>query len=115
MFNYELKAWRLSQEEFGEFSILTACIYYDVGIEFENSKLLDQAYECFRRTWLIVLQLLGPFHQRTQKAASVIADRYMEMGESLHDSLPKDYDSGPCHNDVDFSSRIAFIQEYFNL
>jgi hypothetical protein len=103
------EALRLARREYGEFSVLCSRIYYNCGIHFEVRRMRVEAYECFRRTWLIDRQLLGANHPTTEKHASVLIDCYREQATKLHDQMPDDVDYETSDRDIAFTKRIKFL------
>ena len=91
-------------------------IYYNIGIDYEVNKKDKEAYECFRRTWLIDRQIKGPHHPSTRKSGSVLDDDYANVAEALKDSLPRDERDEksasvtPNERDRNFKERIKFLQ-----
>ena len=105
-----LKARKLCQKVYGEFSTLSARIYYNLGIDFEVNRDRTKAYECFRRTWLIDRQVAGIHHPSTTKSGSVLTDDYRDMAIRQQDSLP-DTDDEPTAKDRDYTKRVKFLDE----
>jgi tetratricopeptide (TPR) repeat protein len=106
-----LASLKLSTDTWGEFSTLNARIYYNIAIDFEVNHKLTEAYECFRRTWLIDRQIYGPHHPATNKSGSVLTDDYRSIAASLKDSLPDDDSGGPNERDRNFQERIKFLYQ----
>ena len=105
-----LEARKLCLKVYGEFSTLSARIYYNLGIDFEVKRERPKAYECFRRTWLIDRQVAGVHHPSCIKSGSVLTDDYSDIARDLKDSMP-DTDEGPTAKDRDYTKRVKFLDE----
>ena len=108
-----LEARKLCLKKYGEFSTLMARIYYNIAIDFEVKRQFNEAYECFRRTWLIDLQIKGVHHPSTAKSGSVLVDQsypYPRLARTNEESLPGD-DQGPNEKDRNYAKRMKFLND----
>merc|ERR1712226_153208 len=91
-----LSARKMCKEVYGEFTMLMARIYKNLGVFFKLQSDRSKAYECFRRTWLIRRQILGPHHPATRDCASRLTVDLKDEAEVLNDTVPHDDDDqGP--------------------
>ena len=103
-----LEARKLCLSTYGEFSSLMSRIYHNLGVDLEIFEKVDEAYECFRRTWLIDHRLWGLHHTNTKKSRQVLDEPgYQEVARRKGDPLTVEEDLGL--HDLDFKSRLAFL------
>ncbi|XP_075264236.1 uncharacterized protein LOC142356155, partial [Convolutriloba macropyga] len=107
-----IEARKICAATYGEYTTLMSRISHNLGVEFEKMKKDELAYECYRRTWLIEMQLYGTHHPETVKSGSIIADTdyFKEIAVKNKDTLPGDLKMGT--PDLNYEMRLKAVYDY---
>ncbi|XP_075240363.1 uncharacterized protein LOC142335895 isoform X2 [Convolutriloba macropyga] len=107
-----IEARKICAANYGEYTTLMSRISHNLGVEFEKMKKDELAYECYRRTWLIEMQLYGTHHPETVKSGSIIADTdyFKEIAVRNKDTLPGDLKMGT--PDLNYEMRLKAVYDY---
>ena len=73
------QAIEMCQQAYGEYHMLTARIYFNTAIVYEDEQNYDRAYDYFRKNLEIVVQIFGPDHVKSQRTKGVVSDPTYEQ------------------------------------